>query len=596
MPKQSQKTPATPGPLQRRFTTLSLEALNRISTVGEAQERTGGPHGVFTENLSASSRAAPPPFVVRHGTVVGANMPETVQLAAHRGKVYIGLQDPVSASTRLSGRQSKRGASRRDKRDNSSAATSIGRASIIDWADNSSETARERAPLSGELSFMLPPVTRGAQEIKGRPAPGLDTADLLRYRPGQSKSPPPRSRAGPRHLSHGFRPPQNTPSRPDDFSASLRKSVAPRRVASVSGVVVLGGGIKPQLGAERWSSHREQIVVRHSRNSSYYSPREAVDPLLTDRSSHFFRKHRGSQLLSRSLGRANFELPMIDLKCVESPVNGLGNLEEKGIRLVRLRRVRRATKRKAPASQDGAQTESQKDANDAEEDGENVSNDEEEDIDRCAKMPGKVIDKHTGEADAVKGIMGKEKNDVKVTFTPRSTTSSASSGNWAKREAEEESVIGTNREPYLTPLLPNLTPQDTGRESYTSKSVTTPTAKQGTQLLPLMFTVEQATPTRLDVNLADDEDNNSAEIDQDAVEVYSESGPPVAGTRRRIRRSSSLLSVPTSDTSELRPRMDTQRTLEGNSDLAIAVSELEGTADEMTNRTIATQTGGRDQG
>ena len=65
MPKNGQKNPTTPGPLQRRFNTLSLETLNRISTFGEAQERVGGPHGVFTDNLSASSRAAPPPFVVR---------------------------------------------------------------------------------------------------------------------------------------------------------------------------------------------------------------------------------------------------------------------------------------------------------------------------------------------------------------------------------------------------------------------------------------------------------------------------------------------------------------------------------------------------
>ena len=277
-------------------------------------------------------------------------------------------------------------------------------------------------------------------------------------------------------------------------------------------------------------------------------------------------------------------------------MNGLGNLEEKGIRLVRLRRVRRATKRKAPAHQgsDATVDQSQKDDNEAQDDGEAMSNEEEE-FDRFKKIPDKLSTVQAATDTDVKTITEKEKNDVKITFTPRSTTSSASSFSRAVRDAEEQSVIGTNREPYLTPLLPNLTPQDTARESYTTTAVTTPSAKQSTQLVPLVLTVEQATPTNLEVKLADK--NSSAgcgDIEHDKDEVCSESGPPAAGGNRRIRRSSSLLSVPTSDTSEMRPRMDTQRTLEENPDLVISVGEPEGSIDEMTSRTIATQTGGRD--
>ena len=430
-----------------------------------------------------------------------------------------------------------------------------------------------------------------------KPAPGLDTSDLLRYRPNQAspnRSPPPRSRGG---IKHGSRPPQNTPSRPDDFSASLRKSVNPRRVVGVSGVVVLGGGIKPPM-EERWSSHKEQLVVRHSRNSSYFSPREVCP--LTDRSSHF-RKHRGSQLLARSLGRPNFELPMIDLKCVESPVGGLGNLEEKGIRLVRLRRVRRATKRKAPVRQDSDDPADQSQHGDDDEDiddGGKISNDEDE-LDKFSKNSHKVGEELSGENEKIE-----EKAKVKITFTPRSTTSSASSAARVVRDVEEESIIGTNREPYMTPLLPNLTPQDTARGSCTTTTVDTPTAKQvppprGSHHLPLIFTVEQATPTNLDVNLAltanhRSQGNDAGGENDDDDELYSESGPPAAGGKRRIRRSSSLLSVPTSDTSELRPKMDTQRTLEENSDLTISVDVPQEDTDEMTNRTIATQTGGRE--
>ncbi|GFR71076.1 hypothetical protein ElyMa_005669400 [Elysia marginata] len=485
--------------------------------------------------------------------------------------------------------------SRGEKREGTSATTTIGRASIIDWTDNSSETARERAPLSGELSFLLPPVTRGQQELMNQPAPGLDTTDLLHYRPNNARaspnrSPQPRSRAGHRHLPRGFRPPQNTPSRPEDFSASLRKSVNPRRVTGVSGVVVLGGGIKPPI-EERWSNHREQIVLRQSRNSSYLSPRE-VEPL-TDRSSHF-RKHRGKQLLYRSLGRPNFELPMIDLKCVESPVGGLGNLEEKGIRLVRLRRVKRASKRKAPGRQDSdpATDQSQRGDDDGDAEDDKISNGEEE-FDKITKISEKESIQFSA-ANAVK--TAGEKKEMK-TFTPRSTTSSASSIARELRDAEEESLIGTNREPYLTPLLPNLTPQDTARTV-----LTTPTARQAppsgaAQLLPPVFTVEQATPTHLNVDLVNPDGEENADYsdgDNDDIEVYSGSVPPATGGRRKIRRSSSLLSVPTSDTSELRPRMDTQRTVEENPDLVIAVSEAENTPDDLTNRTIATQTGARE--
>ncbi|GFN83210.1 hypothetical protein PoB_000971600 [Plakobranchus ocellatus] len=600
MPRNSQKAPPTPGALQRRFTTLSLEVLNRVGAHGESPERSGGPHGVFTDNLSASSRAPPPPFVVRHGTVVGANMPDTVQLASHRGKVYIGLQDPVSASTRLSGstsgRQSKRAMSRGDKRERTSAATTIGRASIIDWADNSTESARERAPLSGELSFMLPPVTKGQQEMLSRPPPGLDTADLLRYRPNPAgtspnRSPPPRSRAGARPLQHGARPPQNTPSRPDDFSASLRKSVSPRRSVGVSGVMILGGGIRPPLD-ERWSSHREQIVLRHSRSQTFISPREVG--VLTDRSSQF-RKHRGGQG-SRSMGRANFELPMIDLKCVESPIANLGNLEEKGIRLVRLRRVRRASKRKAPTRQDSDVTNDQSQQGDEDDPG-RVSHDD-EDFDKFTRISGKMEDDILEKAES---IPDKQKDEVKVDLTPRSTTSSASNASRAAREADEQSVIGTNREPYSTPLLPNITPQDTARGSYTTTTIDTPSARLAPPTgpsLPFIVTVDKVTPTptkqvNTDENLYGNQiDGDSEDKDDD---VWSESGPPTAGARRMMHRSSSLLSVPASDTSERRPKIDTHRPVEETANLGLNIDETDDSADGMINRTIATQTAGREE-
>lgn len=51
--------------------------------------------------------------------------------------------------------------------------------------------------------------------------------------------------------------------------------------------------------------------------------------------------HGNHNASSSYMGLPRFDMPMIDLKCVESPIANLGDLEEKGIRLVKLRKLKR---------------------------------------------------------------------------------------------------------------------------------------------------------------------------------------------------------------------------------------------------------------
>ncbi|GFN83230.1 LOW QUALITY PROTEIN: hypothetical protein PoB_000973600 [Plakobranchus ocellatus] len=84
----------------------------------------------------------------------------------------------------------------------------------------------------------------------------------------------------------------------------------------------------------------------------------------------------------------------------------------------------------------------------------------------------------------------------------------------ATRDADEQSVIGTNREPYITLLLPNIIPQDTARGSYTTTTIDTPSARLAPPTrpsLPFIVTVNKVTPTptKQEVNLDESCGNQS---------------------------------------------------------------------------------------
>ncbi|XP_012946717.2 uncharacterized protein LOC106014176 [Aplysia californica] len=395
-------------------------------------------------------------------------MPDTVKLSKHRGKVYVGLSDAMSSAS------SSHRENRSLSRDRSSAATTIGRASIIDWSDNASE-AGGSVSLSGELTVMLPPVPGVPANHMNNTSPGLDTSDFFRTRTtiynGQithrshrsmNKSPrPPPSRGSPSKTFPGFRPPQNSPfvfyNRGDEFSASFRRGVTPRSPKDNSAVVVCGGGITPLI------SDRQPKYMGFRRDSTNMGGR---------------RRGRKSST-GNTLGMANFDLPMIDLKCLESPVPSLGNLEEKGIRLVKLRRLKK-TKRKSishgknGASSDASQQEDNSKKGSMAEDGSKETDREES---------GYVIATPPENVNVVAADSEESVKVERITEDDRSSLTTSSGHSTTRRSLKVDTgLLLVNREPYSTPLLPDV---DTSRSQEKSPGAGKQSSIGGMPKLPV---------------------------------------------------------------------------------------------------------------